>query len=419
MKALNTLNNKQNTLYKSALDKLSKVSLPTLIAVAVFSSFSYAQEDAFSALTEGKPTVDFDLRYETVSQDNPVEDASAFTLRTRLGYESGSYEGFSFKIEMEDNRIVMGEGDYTVGPAGYNPGIYSVIADPEFTELDQGYLQYKNDAVTLKLGRQVIALDGHRHVGHVGWRHDRQTFDAATAIYAPNKQFTAKYSYITQRNRIFGEFADLDAKDHLLNLSYKTDMGTIVAYAYLLEVDNDTDNALDTYGASFKGAKAFDDTKFIYAVEYATQSSETANAEFDADYFFAEIGANLGGVTAKVGYELLGSDEGNFGFSTPLATLHKFNGWSDQFLGTPQQGLQDTIFTLTGGLAGGKWLVAYHDFSADEASETVDDLGSEINLQYTTKIFKHYTLGLKYADYSGESGRVDAEKVWVWLGTKF
>lgn len=394
-----------------------------MVASAILPSISFANDDAYAALTSGKATVDLDLRYEDVSQDNAVKDAQAFTLRTRLGYESGIYEGFSFKIEMEDNRIALGEGDYTVGPADYNPGVYSVIADPEFTELDQGYLQYKKDNVTVKIGRQVIALDGHRFVGHVGWRHDRQTFDAATVVYAPTDKLKAQYSYITQRNRIFGEFADLNAKDHLLNLSYKTDYGTLVGYAYLLEVDNFVDNALDTYGVSFKGAQKLDETKISYAVEFATQTSQTAAIEYDADYLFGEVGATfsgaLKGVTAKVGYEVLGSDNGEFGFATPLATLHKFNGWSDQFLGTPPQGIQDTIFTLTGGLAGGKWLVAYHRFEADEASETVDDLGSEINLQYTTKVFKNYTLGLKYADYSGESGRVDATKIWVWLSTKF
>jgi hypothetical protein len=399
-------------------------TMPSVLLAAIFmSSTALANDDIRTALTSGKPTVDFDLRYEQVSQDNAVQDAQAFTLRTRLGYESGTYEGFSFKIEMEDNRIVLGEGDYTVGPAGYNPGIYSVIADPEFTELDQGYVQYKNDSLTVKIGRQVIALDGQRFVGHVGWRHDRQTFDAATVIYAPNDKFKAQYSYLTQRNRIFGEFADINAKDHLLNASYKTDHGTLVAYAYLLEADNSVDNGLDTYGASFTGAKSLDTNKIAYRFEYATQTSKAGVAEYDTNYLFGELGltfsGTLNGLTAKVGYEVLGSDNGEFGFATPLATLHKFNGWSDQFLGTPPQGLQDTIFTLTGPIAGGKWLVAYHNFEADQASNSVDDLGSEINLQYTTKIFKHYTLGLKYADYSGAGARVDADKLWVWLSTKF
>jgi hypothetical protein len=49
----------------------------------------------------------------------------------------------------------------------------------------------------------------------------------------------------------------------------------------------------------------------------------------------------------------------------------------------------------------------------------VDDLGDEINLQYVTKVAKHYTVGLKYAAYSGDSGKVDADKLWLWVNTKF
>jgi hypothetical protein len=48
-----------------------------------------------------------------------------------------------------------------------------------------------------------------------------------------------------------------------------------------------------------------------------------------------EVGTTVASVNVKVGYELLGSDNGEYGFATPLATLHKFNGWADQFLGTP------------------------------------------------------------------------------------
>ena len=107
------------------------------------------------------------------------------------------------------------------------------------------------------------------------------------------------------------------------------------------------------------------------------------------------------------------------GFQIPLATLHKFNGWSDQFLGTPSQGLEDLYVSLGGKLGGGNWLAVYHDFSADDASPTVDDLGSEINLQYVKAINKHYKLGVKYASYSGESGRVDADKLWLWLNVGF
>jgi hypothetical protein len=405
---------------KSKIYTLSAIASSLLLASV--STVALAEDSFYKALSSGKASADFNLRYEDVSQDNAVKDASAFTLRTRLSYTSAVLDGWSVTLGVEDSRIVLGQGDYTVGPTGYNLGEYSVIADPEVTEVDQVFVQYKKDKLTLKLGRQVIALDGHRHVGHVGWRQDRQTFDAATVIYAINEKLKVQYSYLNQRNRIFAEAADLDSNDHLLNLNYKTDYGMLTAYSYLLEIDNDTNNSLDTHGASFKGAtKAAKkgDTTFSYAAEYATQSNEIATNEFDADYLFAELGVNLSMLTAKIGYEVLGSDSGNYGFSTPLATLHKFNGWSDQFLGTPSQGLKDLIFTLSGKAGGGSWIAAYHDFSADDASDTVDDLGNEINLQYVKKFADHYTGGIKYATYSGEGARVDADKIWLWVGVKF
>jgi hypothetical protein len=394
------------------------IAVATLIIGSATSQVAFA-EGLTEALSSGKASVDFNLRYENVEQNNTLEDASALTLRTLLAYDTGSYKGFSAKIEMEDTRIVLGQGDYTVGPSGYNVGEYSVIADPEHTELDQGYIQYKNDMFSAKLGRQVITMDGHRFIGHVGWRQDRQTFDALSTKFTPVKDLTLRYAYITQRNRIFAQDGDLDAKDHLINASYKTSMGTLTGYGYLLEVDNGTDNTLDTFGVSFAGSTKAGDTKILYRAEYASQSSESAATDYNVDYLNLEATAIFSGLTAKLGYEVLGSDDGAFGFSTPLATLYKFNGWSDQFLGTPSQGLVDTNITLAGKVLGGGWKVVYHNFEADDASDTVDDLGSELNLSYMKKYGKNYSAGIRYAAYSAGDIKVDADKLWVWVGAKF
>jgi hypothetical protein len=405
------------TLNKTTLSlAISSICLSMLCASMVHAEQAETITEAFST---GKAKVDFRLRYEGVDQDNAVDNASSLTLRTRVGYTTGSVDGFSATVELEDNRIVLGQGDYTVGPTGYNLGQYSVIADPEFTELDQGFIQYKSDTFIAKIGRQVITHDGHRFIGHVGWRQDRQTFDALSVDYKPAKDVSLKYAYVDQRNRIFGESADLDAKDHLLNASYKMNAGTLVGYAYLLEVDNDTVNGLDTYGMRFTGNTKMGENKILYTAEYATQTSESAAMEYDADYMFVEAGIEISGITGKLGYEVLGSDDGAFGFATPLATLHKFNGWTDQFLGTPAQGLVDVSVALSGKAAGGSWLVAYHDFQADESTETIDDLGSEINVQYTYKYSKNYSGGIKLGKYSGASGRVDADKLWAWVSAVF
>lgn len=398
---------------------MNKIRYLALVLAALGSTFT-ARSDALSeALKSGSVSADFRLRYEDVEQDNPLKDASALTLRSQVGYTTGSLGNFSATVEFEDVRIVGGHDSYSVPPAGFKPGEYSVIADPETTELDQGFVQYQDNYLTVKLGRQIITYDGHRFVGHVGWRQDRQTFDALRVDLKPAKGTTLSYSYIDQRNGIFAEVADMYARDHLFNASMATPIGNLAAYAYLLELDEGSDNALDTYGLSLTGSATAAGVKWLYALEYAYQDSERGVVKNHAEYQLAELGLELGGVTAKIGQEVLGSDDGSLGFSTPLATLHKFNGWADIFLATPAVGLVDSYVSLGGMLVGGKWTVVYHGFTADEDTPAFDDLGSELDISYARKFAKHYSAGIKYAAYSADDFAVDTDKLWVWVALSF
>ncbi|MGJ8692269.1 MAG: alginate export family protein [Thalassotalea sp.] len=382
---------------KTKTFSLSKIAIATLCLAGAAVTVQ-AEENA------AKATLDMNLRYENVDQG--AKDADALTLRTRLTYQTATVNNFSAVVEFEDSRVIAGMDDYKFGGMDSSNTTDSVIADPETTELDQAFVQYKKDKFTAKVGRQVITLDGHRFVGHVGWRQDRQTFDAATFSYAASDKLNASYSYISKRNRIFAELADQDSSDHLFNVSYKTSVGKLVGYSYLLDQDGGAE--IDTYGVSLTGAK----DKFGYAVEYATQE----NGDFDADYLKLEGSYSFDKVKATLGYELLGSDDGLYGFATPLATAHKFNGWADIFLGTPPAGLEDIYATLAGKAAGGKWSVTYHDFSADEGSA---DLGSEIDAVYGKAFNKTYSGGIKLAMYSAGDSGVDTDKVWLWVGAKF
>ena len=399
-----------------------KSILAAAIAAASVSGGAQASAEGItSALTGGTAYGDFRLRYERVEQDNAANDAGALTLRSRLGYKTGEYEGVSATMEFEDSRVVGGFDEYELPgparPAGYTAKGKSVIADPETTELDQAFLQYKNDQVTAKFGRQVLTLDNHRFVGHVGWRQDRQTFDALSVKYAPMDGLDVTYAYLYKRNRIFGELADVKSKDHLFNVGYKTPFGKASAYAYLLEADNNTDNGLDTYGVRFSGGKELESGKLLYTAEFAYQENDSGANTTEANYRLLEGGYAMEGITAKLGYEVLGAKA--HAFSTPLATLHKFNGWTDQFLGTPADGLVDMYLSLSGKLGGGKWVLAYHDFSASKDNVANDDLGSEIDILYAKKFNKNYSAGIKYGAYSAGDVKVDTDKLWVWLGAKF
>ncbi len=97
--------------------------------------------------------------------------------------------------------------------------------------------------------------------------------------------------------------------------------------------------------------------------------------DFATNYYHNAPSLSAFGFTLTAGYEVLGSDDGRVGFSTPLATLHIYNGVADVFLKTPATGIEDKYLDITyktKGLDGplsvlnGLILNAqYHDFESD------------------------------------------------------
>lgn len=397
---------------KNISTKAFTLSLLTAAILSAPASFA-ADSDLTSALVDGKLSADLNLRYEGVDQDNAAKDANALTLRTRINYTTGAFKGFSAALEVENSVALVDDYNDLLGEGT----AYSVVADPDHTELDQAYIAYKNDKLSGKLGRQVITMDNHRFVGHVGWRQDRQTFDALTLGYQLSEDTKVSYAYLAKRNRILSDEKDVDAKDHLLNISHKLGAGKLTGYAYLLEEDKAGGAEINTYGLRYTSSANVGDNKVTYSAEFATQDHDTLDKS--ANYFAVDAGTKVAGLNVKVGYELLGSDDGGYGFATPLATLHKFNGWADTFLGTPAEGLQDIYVSVGGKLAGGSWKVVAHDFTADDSSATVDHLGSEIDAVYTKAINKTFKAGIKYAAYNAIDYKVDTDKVWVWVSAKF
>ena len=46
-------------------------------------------------------------------------------------------------------------------------------------------------------------------------------------------------------------------------------------------------------------------------------------------------------------------------------------------------------------------------------------LGSEINVQYTKKFAGKYNFGIKYGTYDAGDIKVDTNRFWMWIGTRF
>ncbi|WP_321390067.1 alginate export family protein [Emcibacter sp.] len=406
-------------------------ALHSIFGALALSGIAQAEEaqNISDALTKGKAYLDLRYRYEFVDQDGFAEHANASTLRTRLGYQTGTFKGISGLLEFENvTAIASGKFNNTVNGENY----YPVVADPKNTEVNQVYLTYKGiNGFTLTGGRQALNLDNQRFVGTVGWRQNDQAFDALRLVNTPVAGVTLAYTYVWNVNRIFGEdhpLGDLAADSHFFNISYDgLQFGKLTVYDYLLGFDNVAVQGLNsnTIGARFAGSTGLGEaTKLHYALEYANQTDRAGNpGDYSAHYFLGEAGVGFDGLTVKAGYEVLGSDNGVTAFQTPLATLHKFNGWADKFLTTPVAGLRDFYLTINYTLMatetivdGLKLAAVYHKFEADFGGAKY---GSELGLSASKKIFDHYSLGLKFARYDADSYSVDTSKFWLTVGARF
>lgn len=373
---------------------------------------------------KGTPYIDVRYHYEFVDQDNFDKNAHSSTIRTRAGYTTPEILGLQMTVELENVS--------NVGPEDYNSTNngrvqFPVVADPTITEINQLNLSYNDIPDTdVKVGRQFIILDNWRFVGDVGWRQNSQTFDAATVSNGSIPDTEIFYGFVDQVNRIFGRKnpnGTFNGDTHLMNASYYglEDFGVLTGYSYLVDLENGAALSSQTYGASFSGVYELnDDWSLVYRAEYANQSDYQRNPiDYNADYYHFKLGVKFKDLTVKLGYEELGSDDGLIGFSTPLGTLHKFNGWADIFLATPAQGLEDRHIHVVYDINDvHEWIddtrirVRYHDFNSDVGGI---NFGTEVDFDLMKRINEHHAVGVQYDNYNADNFAQDVEKfTFIW-----
>lgn len=375
-----------------------------------------------------KPLADARLRYEGVDQDGLPRDASAITARLRGGFEATSGDW---------SLLAEGEGTLSIEKQ-YNDGLngktaFPIVADPENIELNRLQVQYRGIPKTLiTAGRQRINLDDQRFVGSVGWRQNEQTFDAARIEWTGLPKFKADLIYAWSDRTIwgvdgFGSRQQAVRGDNFFgNFAYATPYGTLTGFAYLVDQDEAVISGFrlssQSYGLRFAGATPLSPkVKLNYAASYARQSDYHRNPnDYSADYWLIDGSLDVDGFKLGGGYEVLGADAGMAltSFQTPLATLHKFQGWADKFLTTPPNGIRDLYGSLGYSMKElfGMDLVSlqavYHRFDSDRLDQ---HYGDEIDLLVSAKFRKRFTITAKYADYDAKAFATDTQKLWLQL----
>ena len=398
-------------------------SLGLLLLTPLLASADDQEAATFKeAFTKARPTLAVRYRLESVDDDAFDKDALASTLRTALAYKSLPYKGLGLFLEAE-NVTVVGDGDdfnnAGAGSAGNGVTDRPVVADVALTEVNQAYIEYSRDGFSARVGRQEINLADQRYVGAVGWRQNHQSFDAVTLTLDRLPRTVLRYSFLDRAQRIFGDSKPMAS--HLLTVEIDGDAaGKFRLYGYLLDYDLAADAGLSTatYGGEWTGKVDLGSgPKLSWEIELAQQNDHGDNpAEVDAPYAHLRAGLGWPKMHVAAGWELLDGDPADGRFTTPLATLHKFNGWADKFLSTPFIGLEDLYLEV--GAKAGAWtcLVRYHDFTpaADGA-----DYGSEIDLQVVWKSPWQQTFAAKAALYDADALSSDTSKLMVWTAYTF
>lgn len=396
-----------------------RVKTWSLLGVCCMGSTLFAQENNESTAV---PMFDYEVsvryRYETVSQDNPLQDAEASTARSRLMLQTRPLERLKLLLEI-DNISTLGPDEYDSFVEDRYRGTHSVVADPVGTDLNRLLLSYEiAEGSEVIAGRQRINHAAQRFVGGVGWRQNEQTYDALTYIF-DNDIFSLNYSYLWAVERVFAgkhdsaQLEEFDSESHILLGTYKQDWGILQGFVYALDFSNAHALSSLTYGLAYAGSVG----SFNINASIARQQDYANNpVAYEAAYLALDGSVNIGPLNFLLGYEMLGSDEGLAGFSTPLATLHKFQGWADMFLATPAAGIEDAYATATVQAGPVNLALTYHDFRAEEGGL---EYGTEWDLVASYPINHMLDAQLKYADYQSENYSVDTEKFWVSLNFTF
>ena len=385
-----------------------------------------AAAPAFAEPLSVKPIIDTRLRYEYVDQDFD-RDADAVTARLRAGaiFSSGDW---TLLAESEATLAISERYDSGVsGKTGF-----PIVADPENVELNRLEVQYRGLPKTLvTVGRQRINLEDQRLVGSSGWRDNEQTFDAVRLEYGDAKSVKADLTYSWSVRTIWG-IDGRDARQQAIGgnnvfatISHPTVLGTLSGFAIIVDQDEARVQGFrlssQTYGLRLAGSRKLSPAaKLNYVLSYASQSDHHHNPNsYRADYWLVDLGIEFGAAKLGLGHERLGADQGLplTSFQTPLATLHKFQGWADKFLTTPPNGLRDLYasggygWKSVAGFDAINAAVVYHRFDSDRLDIAY---GSERDAMLSAKRGR-WTATAKLADYHAKRFATDTRKIWLML----
>ncbi len=422
-------------------------SWPSLLALLCLHAFVLYPADAAdlaSAIRDGQSLSSIRIRYEQAEQDNKARTADATTLRSLLGWQTERWHDLSLTAQLINVSKLGGDfyDKYKDRAATGSQLDYPTVADPDYTGINQLHLSWRAPGeTTVRFGRQSVKLDNTRFIGNVEFRQVMQVFDGIAVESAALPDTTI---YLAHFDRVT-QVTTSERRGHLDigHLRYQfAPAQSLAAYLYRTDFRDLGTGAASGLGAAdpsnrisgvrLDGKRAVTGTwSLLYTAEYAKQVSDAGgSALIDAEYQRLGLGVAASGWSVRMDQELRSSNGGRYAFQTPFGTNHLFQGWAEQFLVTPREGVRDRFITFSARPLPALALAAeYHRLSSDVPFQTADlgygsHYGNEWDLAATWTLSPRRWMRVELADFREadvlRTGRkADTRRVWLTMMFQF
>jgi len=345
----------------------------------------------------------FRPRFEHAEARNDgLKPANALTFRLAL-WKEGFQNPLGFRFELTAVGVLLDR--FYPQREGY-----AKVAEENRLRPTELYAYYRTRFLELRAGRFRVRLGDERLIGSVDWRQMPQTFDAV-ALFFSEAPWKFEAYYLLARKGVLNSLSTDAGEDGPFNRSpvlvfSLKPTGGFEFSAYYLDLSEVSETGGAFLGWEGKRLSLF----FDYAVQRGGTSGDWAS--------MVRAWVRLGPLTA--GFERLKPS-----FTTPLATLHRFNGYADAFLAytasSNDWGLWDLYATAVFKTSAGRAEVSLHRFRSVRRLPTGGrDFGRELDLVWTFQPLKNLSLGLKAALYEPDGEGCDlfycrrTFRFWLW-----
>lgn len=412
---------------------MKKFTYLTVLIMAL----GYGVQAQVSISAEVRPRTEFRNGFKTLTED--AKNASFFTEQRSRLYLNYADSSFKFRVAFQDIRIW-----------GETPQIFKEEYGKTFISEAWGQYYFTN-ALSVKVGRQIISYDNQRFLGGLEWAQQGRRHDALLFLYETQKSKLHFGLAYNQDDDVpeQGFLQSPGAGYYSVGGNYKT-----FQYAWFNQQLNEGSLSLLAFNAGYQNADTTVSFKQTFGV---VASKKIGGIKLAGDFYYQtgelsknNVSAMLAGINATfttsvtpltLGVEYVsGKDDGDASsditaFSPDFGTNHAHNGFMDYFYVGPANGsvgVTDIYLKTSFKVAGGAFKVHAHEFLTGstqldtEGNELSKTMGTEVDLVFAKKLKGGVVWNLGYSQMFAtdtmealRGGDKSALQCWAWTMITF